>query len=76
MFGLEKEKKPFQFDLEVELKKDKNKARKRLDEIEERIHDVKKEIREGKNSKELDDLGVILHGYTATKKVLNKALKS
>jgi len=76
MYGLEKEKKPFEFGLETELKKDKKKAKARLDEIEEHIHEVKKEIREGKSSKELDDLGVILHGYTATKKVLNKALKS
>ena len=76
MYGLEKEKKPFQFDLEIELKEDRKKATKKLDIIEEQIHQVKKEIREGKSSKELDDLGVILHGYTATKKVLNKALKS
>jgi len=76
MYGLEKEKKPFEFDLEKELKKDRIKAKKRLDEIEERIHEVKKEIREGKSSKDLDDLGIILHGYTAAKKVLNKALKS
>ena len=76
MYGLEKEKKPFQFGLEIELRQDRKKATKRLDEIEARIHEVKKEIREGKSSKELDDLGVVLHGYTATKKVLNKALTS
>ena len=76
MYGLEKEKKPFQFDLEVELKKDSKKAKQILDEIENNIAGIKKEIQSGTKSKEIDDLGVLLQGYTSAKKVISKALKS
>ena len=76
MYGLEKEKKPFQFDLEVELKKDGKKAKETLDKVEHRINEVKNEIRKGHKSKELDDMGILLQGYNALKKVLQKVIQS
>lgn len=75
MFGLEKEKKAFQFDLEVELKKNPKKAKETLAEVESKIETIKKELRQGKNKKEIDDAGILLHGYTALKKVISSAIK-
>lgn len=76
MFGLEKEKKPFQFDLEIELKKDQKKAKERITLIDHRIDTLKKDIQARASKKEVDECGVLLHGYTALKKVINNVVKS
>lgn len=75
MFGMEKKKegKPlFEFDLEKDLKEDPTKATALLKSIEARIIDLKNALRTGAESKDFDDLGVLLHGYAALQKVVNK----
>lgn len=69
------EKKPgekFAFDLEKEIKEKNSRGKEILENVEKRIHDVKAKLREGANEKEFDELGVLLHGYTALQKVLRK----
>ena len=71
MFGLEQ--KPgdkFAFDLEKEMQASRGKEI--LEKIEKRIQDIKKMLREGANEKDFDELGILLHGYSALQKVLRK----
>lgn len=73
MYGLEKKPKHvFEFDLEKDLKKDPSKARELLKTTEKKIHEIKTQLREGAKGPELDQLGVLLHGYTALQKVLSR----
>jgi hypothetical protein len=73
MYGLEKKPKHvFEFDLEKDLKKDPSKVRELVKSTEAKIHERKNQLREGANGPELDQLGVLLHGYTALQKVLGR----
>jgi hypothetical protein len=73
MYGLEKKPlKVFEFDLEKDLKKDPNKVKELLKNTEAKINEIKGQLREGRKGPELDNLGVLLHGYTALQKVLNR----
>lgn len=73
MYGLEKKPKHvFEFDLEKDLKKDPTKTRELLKTTEKKIHEIKTQLREGAKGPELDQLGVLLHGYTALQKVLSR----
>ncbi len=73
MYGLEKKPKHvFEFDLEKDLKKDPNKARDLLKTTEAKISEIKSQLRDGAKGPELDQLGVLLHGYTALQKVLSR----
>ena len=73
MFGMEKKQKAlFQFDLEIELKKDPKKKQALLDEVEKKIQTIKTEIRQGAAAENFDQLGILLHGYAALQKVLKK----
>ena len=73
MYGLEKKPKhAFEFDLEKDLKKDPNKARELLKTAEDKIQKIKAELREGAKGPELDQLGALMHGYTALQKVLSR----
>ncbi|MBS3904022.1 MAG: DUF5398 family protein [Simkania sp.] len=74
MFGLEKNKTSplFEFDLEKELKQDAGKTQKLLQRIESKIQELKNVLRQGANSKEFDDSGILLHGYAALQRVLNR----
>jgi len=73
MYGLEKKPlKTFEFDLEKDLKKDPNKVQGLLKSTESKINEIKGQLREGRKGPELDNLGVLLHGYTALQKVLNR----
>ena len=73
MYGLEKKPRHvFEFDLEKDLKKDPNKARELLKTTEKKIQEIKTQLREGAKGPELDQLGVLLHGYTALQKVLSR----
>ncbi len=75
MYGLEKKKVPaFEFDLEKELKGDVNKVRSLLATTEEKTKQIKEQLRLGARGPDLDNLGILFHGYTALKKVLNKFL--
>lgn len=73
MFGLEKQTdKKFVFDLEKEIKAKPGRGKEIMDQAEEHIHELKKNLREGANEKEFDQLGTLLHGYSALQKVLRK----
>lgn len=75
MYGLEKDnknKKPFEFDLEIELKGDPAKSKQLIKTTEERILELKNLLRQGASSADFDKLGVLLHGYSAFLKVINK----
>lgn len=73
MYGLEKKPQAmFEFDLEKDLKKDPTKVRELLKKAEAKIQEIKQQLREGTKGPELDQLGVLLHGYTALQKVLNR----
>lgn len=75
MFGLEKKPKgPFQFDLEVELKQDPKKAQQLLNQVNQRVQELKQLLRQGAETEDFDDYGVLLHGYAALQKVLNKVI--
>jgi hypothetical protein len=73
MYGLEKKPKHvFEFDLEKDLKKDPSKTSELLKTTEVKIQKIKTQLREGAKGPELDQLGVLLHGYTALQKVLGR----
>ncbi len=73
MFGMEKQPgAKFAFDLEKEMKDNPRRGKEIMEKVEKRIHDVKKELREGANEKDFDQLGILLHGYMALQKVLRK----
>ena len=74
MFGLEKKKTGvlFEFDLEKDLKKDPSKTQEMLKYIENNIQELKGILREGANSAEFDECGVLLHGYAALQRVLTR----
>jgi hypothetical protein len=76
MFGLEKEKKKFAFDLEKELKEKPGRSKEILKDVEDKVHEIKTLLRKGSSGKEFDKLGVLLLGYTTLQKVLKKAAKS
>ena len=72
MFGLEKKrKKPFEFDLQKELKKTKRR-KEILDIVETKSQSLKKALRTGEASENFDQCGIILQGYAALAKVINR----
>ena len=75
MFGLEKKrKKPFEFDLQKELKKDK-KRKEILELIETKTQSLKEALRSGKASENFDQCGIVLQGYASLTKVINRIEK-
>lgn len=73
MFGLEKKPgEKFAFDLEKEIKEKPSRGKEILEQVEKRIHDIKKTLREGTNEKDFDKLGILLHGYAALQKIIRK----
>jgi len=72
MFGMEKKKALFEFDLEASMKKDPKKKQELLKEIEEKVQDLKTLLRGGTGTDDFDQYGVLLHGYAALQKVLNR----
>ncbi len=73
MYGLEKQPgEKFAFDLENDIKTSPHKKKEILDVVEKRIQEIKKLLREGANEEKFDQLGILLHGYTALQKVLRK----
>ena len=76
MFGLEKkDKKPFEFDLEKEVRKDDKRKKEILDQIEKRTQELKGALREGRASENFDKCGIFLQGYAALSKVINRACR-
>lgn len=76
MFGLEKKPgEKFAFDLEKKIKEHPAHGKELIEKAQHRINEIKKQLREGANEKDFDQLGVLLHGYTALQKVLKKVNK-
>ena len=73
MFGLEKQKDEpfFTFDLEKEMQNPEKQAAT-VKRVESHIQEIKQTLRNGAKSKEFEDLGFLLHGYSALLKVLTK----
>ncbi len=73
MYGLEKKaQQTFEFDLEKDLKNDPTKIRQFLQIADEKTQEIKGTLRTGAASVEFDNLGILLHGYAALKRVLNR----
>ena len=72
MFGMEKKKALFEFDLEKDLKKDPKKKAALLKEIEAKTQSLKTHLREGTAAENFDQYGILLHGYSALQKVVNR----
>ena len=76
MFGLNKKKdddkpKPFfTFPLEEEIG-DPKKSEEMLKNVETKISALKKLIKEGASPEEYENLGMLLHGYSALLKILS-----
>lgn len=76
MYGLEKKPKgPVQFDLELEIKKDPKRARELMKHVEERIAELKNLLRQGAETEDFDDYGVLLHGFAALQRVLKRVIE-
>jgi Family of unknown function (DUF5398) len=76
MFGMEKKpNEPFAFDLEEDMKKDPAIAKALVKEVEERTNELKNLLRQGAETEDFDDYGVLLHGYSALQKVLKKVIE-
>ncbi len=72
MFGLKKEdKKPFfEFDLQKEIKDDK-KQKVLKDKADKQILAIKAQLRAGADPQSFEQLGVLMHGYSALLKILS-----
>lgn len=67
----DKDSKPFfEFPLEQDLK-DETKTTKMIENVENQIKAIKKVVKEGSKPEEFENLGVLLHGYSALLKILN-----
>ena len=80
MYGLEKDKEKkkrdrFVFDLELQLKESPKKAKELIEKVDKHTQEIKKVLREGASEKDFEDLGLLLHAYTALHKVIKKATK-
>lgn len=76
MFGLEKKPKArFEFDLEKDLKSDPHKLGELSKTVESRVQEVKQLLRQGTSGPSFDQLGILLHGYAALQRVLNRMAK-
>ncbi len=73
MYGLEKKTKTtFEFDLEKDLKSDSTKLNKLIKTVNEKVQEIKGKLRQGSGSEEFDNFGILLHGYAALQRVLNR----
>lgn len=74
MFGLEnKAKRPlFEFDLEKNLKKNPAEVKKMIEHVERKVQQLKEVLRQGTQSHEFNEAGVLLHGYTCLLRVLSR----
>ncbi len=74
MFGLEKKKnKPFEFDLEKELKGSKKRKNEIFSICDTKIQHLKNALREGRAAENFDQCGLLIQGYEALKKVVQRA---
>ncbi|MCI5052812.1 MAG: DUF5398 family protein [Simkaniaceae bacterium] len=72
MFGLEENEKIFQYDLEKDLKKDPKKRKEIMDMVDHEMVGLKNDMKQADpKSKEFEQMGTLIHGYEALKKVLS-----
>ena len=71
MYGLEKEKK-FDFDLEIEIKKNPKRKKEIIDNAKEKAEYIKKQLKAKEKPDNFEELGVLLNGYDSLKKVIEK----
>jgi hypothetical protein len=79
MFGLEKEKKrkPFEYDLELEIKEKPQKGQEIIAKAQAKAQEIKNSLRDGgATGKEFDQLGDVLHAYAALETVIKRAIKT
>jgi hypothetical protein len=79
MFGMEQEKRrkgrdQYSFDLENELK-EPGKLRAYKEHIQEQMNQLKSMLRKGEDKKSFDRMQVLLQGYLACQKVLQRTEK-
>ncbi len=73
MFGMEKPpKEPFEFDLEKDLRENPKMAHNLIKDVEGKIAALKNTLRSGCSSKAMNECGVLLQGFAALQKVLNR----
>lgn len=73
MYGLEKKPSgPFEFDLEIDLKKDPKKTKELNKSVDDRMGKLKTLLRQGAENDDFDEYGVLLHGYAALQRVLKR----
>lgn len=78
MYGMEKDEKgpkKFAFDLEKEIADKPSRGKEILKLAQERAAHLKTQLREGASGKEFDELGILLHGYTALQRVIKRVAK-
>lgn len=79
MYGLEKEKqkKGFEYDLEQEITQKPTRAKEIIAKAKEKEQEIKNTLRAGAaKGAEFDQLGDILHAYSALERVINRINKS
>ena len=78
MFGLESKDQPqrFEFDLEKDLKEKPNEIKKILTQIDSQSKEIKSALRSGAASENFDQCGVLLQGYEALERVVNRIKKA
>jgi len=73
MLGLKEDgKKIFEFDREKDIKADPAKGRAILKTAEQETQKIKDILRKGTESHHFDDFGVLLHGFSALQRVVNR----
>jgi len=76
MLGPDKKKKKpqekWEFDLEKDLKAPAN-LRSMKEKVNARIQELKTVLRQGEDKKNFEDAQVLLHGYVAAQKVIQRA---
>lgn len=73
MYGLEKgQTKKFDFDLEVEIKKNPKRKTEILNDAKKKAEELKTQLKSEKKTSNFEELGILLHAYESLDKVLNK----
>ena len=70
--GKEQKKQMFSFALEKELITQPTRKKELLHKVDAHVQNIKQTLRTGQTGKEFDQLGILLKGYSALHKVLNK----
>jgi hypothetical protein len=72
MYGLKKENKKFDFDLEVEIKKNPKRKQELLEDAKAKASEIKKILQAQEKPDNFEELGILLNGYDALEKVIAK----